>query len=127
VVQWRDRKRMCVEPRVTGLNGLVLLRLIWGGVAAGLMPMTNAWVGDALPYEPRQATLARLLRGFLGGMSLGQLADSRFGVHSGAWRCALLVLAPGRRLVAVVVTSRMNQINVPCTPVSAADLGVPSP
>jgi hypothetical protein len=60
-------------------------------------------------------------------MSLGQLADSQFGEHSGVWRCALLVLAPGRRLVAVVVTSRMNQIDALCTLVSAADLGVPSP
>lgn len=82
---------------------LVATRVAWGMAAAGVIPLSMAWIGDAVPYERRQATLAQLLTGTLGGMMAGQLAgglfaDSRFG-----WRGAFLTLSAGYALVAVLL------------------------
>jgi hypothetical protein len=38
---------------------LLLARAAWGIAAAGIIPLSMAWIGDAVPYEERQATLAR--------------------------------------------------------------------
>ncbi len=105
-------------------DDLVLMRLFWGAAAAGVMPMSIAWVGDAFPYERRQAALARLLLGFLGGMLLGQIAGGQFGEQSGGWRAAFLVLAPWYGLAAVLLASRMKKINALSTPSIAVRLGV---
>jgi predicted MFS family arabinose efflux permease len=43
-----------------------------GAAAAGIIPLTMAWVGDNVPYEHRQETLARLLGATLSGMIAGQ-------------------------------------------------------
>ena len=46
-----------------------------GGIAAaGVIPLAMAWIGDTVPYNQRQATLARLLTGTISGMMAGQLA-----------------------------------------------------
>lgn len=37
---------------------IVLLRALTGAAAAGLIPLTIAYIGDTVPYERRQATLA---------------------------------------------------------------------
>jgi predicted MFS family arabinose efflux permease len=84
-------------------DALVVLRMAWGMAAAGVIPLSMAWIGDAVPYERRQATLAQLLTGTLGGMMAGQLAgglfaDSRFG-----WRGAFLALSAGYAVVAVLL------------------------
>ncbi|HSV45329.1 MAG TPA: MFS transporter, partial [Ramlibacter sp.] len=41
-----------------GFEGLVGLRVLWGMAAAGVIPLAMAWIGDTVPYEQRQATLA---------------------------------------------------------------------
>lgn len=110
----------------SSFEGLVLMRLLWGAAAAGLMPMSIAWVGDAFPYEHRQAALARLLLGFLGGMLLGQIAGGQFGEQPGGWRGAFLVLAPGYGLVALFLASRMKRMHSLSTSTTAVRLGVPS-
>jgi predicted MFS family arabinose efflux permease len=84
-------------------DSLVVLRVVWGMAAAGVIPLAMAWIGDTVPYERRQATLAQLLTGTLGGMMAGQLAgglfaDSRFG-----WRGAFLTLSAGYAVVAVML------------------------
>jgi len=40
---------------------IVLLRALTGAAAAGLIPLTIAYIGDTVPYERRQATLAMLV------------------------------------------------------------------
>ena len=54
------------------LDALVLARGLMGAAAAGIIPLTMAWVGDNVPYEHRQETLARLLGATLSGMIAGQ-------------------------------------------------------
>lgn len=42
-------------------SAIVLLRALTGAAAAGLIPLTIAYIGDTVPYERRQATLAMLV------------------------------------------------------------------
>jgi predicted MFS family arabinose efflux permease len=93
----------------SGFDALVWMRVGWGMAAAGVIPLAMAWIGDAVPYERRQATLAQLLTGTLAGMMAGQLAgglfaDSRFG-----WRGAFLTLTAGYTVVAVALLLRLRQ------------------
>lgn len=74
------------------LEQLVLARVVMGGTAAGIVPMTIAWIGDSFPYEQRQETLARLLTatvsGMIAGLWLGAWITEAFG-----WRQVFVVLA----------------------------------
>ncbi|HEX5660390.1 MAG TPA: MFS transporter [Polyangiales bacterium] len=40
---------------------IVILRALTGAAAAGLIPLTIAYIGDTVPYERRQATLGMLI------------------------------------------------------------------
>ena len=61
-----------------------------------------AWVGDLVPYEQRQATLARLLIGTVLGLAGGQLIGGVSGDVFG-WRSTFLVLATLYVLVAALL------------------------
>lgn len=54
------------------LDALVIGRALMGAAAAGVIPLTMAWVGDNVSYEQRQETLARLLGATVSGMIAGQ-------------------------------------------------------
>jgi predicted MFS family arabinose efflux permease len=92
----------------TGFEQLVVLRVVWGMAAAGVIPLAMAWIGDAVPYEQRQATLARLLTGTLGGMMGGQLAGGLFADTAPGWRGAFFTLAAGYAVVAVLLLLRVR-------------------
>lgn len=73
------------------LEWLVAARALMGATAAGIVPMTIAWIGDQVTYEERQETLARLLgatvSGMIAGMWLGAWITEAIG-----WRQVFLVL-----------------------------------
>lgn len=94
----------------TGFDALVMLRVLWGLSAAGVIPLGMAWVGDAVPYEQRQATLARLLMGTLSGMMAGQLAGGLFADSSYGWRGAFGTLAVGYLAVGALLLVRLRRI-----------------
>jgi len=56
------------------LGQLVAVRLLAGGACAALIPLSMAWIGDAVPYEARQRVLARFMTGATLGMVFGQVA-----------------------------------------------------
>ncbi len=56
----------------SNLHQLILARLLSGATAAGIIPLSMAWIGDTTPYEQRQATLARFLGGQIIGIVGGQ-------------------------------------------------------
>ncbi len=82
---------------------LVWTRVAWGMCAAGVMPLAMAWIGDNVPYEQRQATLARFVAGSLTGMMAGQLAGGLFADSSLGWRGAFLSLSVGFALMAFLL------------------------
>jgi len=74
------------------LDTLVAARAWMGAMAAGIVPMTIAWIGDTVPYAQRQETLARLLgatvSGMIAGLWLGAWITEVLG-----WRPVFAVLA----------------------------------
>lgn len=93
-----------------GFEALVALRVIWGVAAAGVIPLAMAWVGDTVPYEQRQVTLARLLMGSLSGMMAGQLAGGLFADSAAGWRGAFLAVCAGYLAIAVLLLLRLRHI-----------------
>jgi predicted MFS family arabinose efflux permease len=74
------------------LGWLVAFRVLSGGTAAAIIPLSMAWIGDAVPYARRQSTLARLLTGTILGMIGGQIIGGIFADTLG-WRLAFVFLA----------------------------------
>jgi len=82
----------CAASAVTSLAcalaptfpALVVARLFAGGTAGALIPLSLAWIGDAIPYERRQPVLARFLLGQMFGIALGQLVGGLGADHWGA-------------------------------------------
>jgi len=82
---------------------LLAWRALWGMAAAGIVPLAMAWIGDAVAYEARQATLARLLLGTLSGMVIGQLLGGLFAETALGWRGAFGVLGVGYWVVGALL------------------------
>jgi len=96
-----------------GFDALVGARVAWGMAAAGVIPLSMAWIGDAVPYERRQATLAQLLTGTLAGMMAGQLAGGLFADSRLGWRGAFFSLAAGYTVIAILLALRVRQLPPP--------------
>ena len=71
---------------------LVLSRAAMGAAAAGIIPLSMAWIGDQVAYEQRQETLARLMAATVTGMMAGQWFGG-FATETLGWRTAFGVLA----------------------------------
>lgn len=89
---------------------LLAARAGWGVAAAGIIPMAMAWIGDAVPYEERQPTLARFLVGTLTGMMAGQLLGGLFADASVGWRGAFALMALGYGAIACLLLLRLRHI-----------------
>jgi predicted MFS family arabinose efflux permease len=74
-------------PIRPNLNMLIAARVMTALVAAAIIPLSLAWIGDAVPYERLQATLARVGLGTTLGIVGGQLIGGLFTDTLG-WRWA---------------------------------------
>jgi predicted MFS family arabinose efflux permease len=75
-----------------GLGWLTAARVLNGAAAAGIIPLAMAWIGDHVPWERRQAVLARLLGNVVIGMIAGQWLAGTFADTLG-WRSGFVVVA----------------------------------
>ena len=66
-------------------------RMLMGAFAAGIIPLTMAWIGDRVPYERRQEVLARLLTYTVLGMMLGSWAGGAIA-QAASWRIAFVAV-----------------------------------
>ena len=73
------------------LDVLTIARAVNGASTAAVIPLSMAWIGDAVPYERRQAILARFLSGQVLGLLGGQVVGGFFSDHFG-WRWGFAVL-----------------------------------
>lgn len=74
------------------LDWLIASRVLTGVAAAGIIPLSMAWIGDSVAYEVRQEVLARLLGATVFGMICGQWLGGLISEWTG-WRSAFAVLA----------------------------------
>ncbi|MDX2204401.1 MAG: MFS transporter [Hyphomicrobiaceae bacterium] len=94
------------------LLSLVASRFLAGAGAAAVIPLAFAWVGDVVPYDKRQAVLARFLSGQIMGIVFGQAMGGILGDLAG-WRMTMalvgaLHLGAGAMLVAEMRRSRVG-------------------
>jgi predicted MFS family arabinose efflux permease len=73
------------------LDMLVLARMLTALGAAAIIPLSLAWIGDAVAYELRQETLARVGLGTTLGITGGQLLGGVFTDTLG-WRWAFVFM-----------------------------------
>jgi MFS family permease len=88
---WAGVATVC-SAAMPSLGPLVLVRFLGGAGAAAVIPVAIAWIGDVVPYERRQATIARFLSGQILGSIFGQTAGGVFGEFL-SWRWVFLLLA----------------------------------
>ena len=91
------------------LDALVVARILLGATAAGIIPLSMAWIGDTVHYEQRQATLARFMGGQILGAIGGQFIGGVFADTLG-WRWAFAFLASLYLVIGAIVLleSRAN-------------------
>lgn len=95
-------------------------RLISGATAAAIVPLSMAWIGDHVPYEQRQATLARFLLGSISGLAIGQLIGGVFADTIG-WRWAFVWMAAVYFIVGGLLISKRKMVpEKPHTPTQGA-------
>ena len=99
---------------------LVVMRGFMGAAAAGVIPLSMAWVGDRVPYERRQETLAKLMSatviGMMSGLWFGGVTADTLG-----WRGAFVALAI---LFALAAGLLLKLLQGQALPVSADAPGV---
>jgi len=76
----------------TDLVMLEYARLLAGTFAAAVVPLALAWVGDSVPYDKRQATLAKFINATILGVILGHVLGGFFADTVG-WRWAFVLLS----------------------------------
>ena len=96
---------------------LVLSRAAMGAAAAGIIPLSMAWIGDQVPYAQRQETLARLMGATVTGMMAGQWFGG-FATETLGWRAAFAVLSL-LFLTAAVLLFRYARGGLASTPAAA--------
>lgn len=75
------------------MQALVLARAAMGAGTAAIVPLTVAWIGDTVPLEQRQQTLARYSGFTVVGMVFGPLLGGLFA-QTLSWRLAFVLLVP---------------------------------
>ncbi|ALK88359.1 MFS transporter [Limnohabitans sp. 63ED37-2] len=105
----------------TNLPMLVIMRGFMGAAAAGIIPLSMAWVGDQVPYERRQETLAKLMSATVLGMMSG-LWFGGFAADTVGWRGAFVVLAAMFGVAAVLLRRLRLQNKSQMQPVAAPGL-----
>jgi predicted MFS family arabinose efflux permease len=74
------------------IDQLLIARVVSGAAAAGIVPLTMAWIGDTVPYERRQEVLAKLLGATVFGMIAGQWLGALLA-QSFNWRVSFALLS----------------------------------
>ena len=88
-----------LAPTHTALMGA---RLVAGATAAAIIPLSMAWLGDAVPYERRQPVLARFLIGQITGFAVGVWLGGYAAEHL-PWRAPFFVIEAFFLVVAITL------------------------
>lgn len=89
------------------LEALTVARLVAGAFAASAIPLAFAWIGDAVPFERRQAVLSRFLSAQLSGIVLGQAAGGALGDLLG-WPAVYLLIGALHMLAGLAMLAELR-------------------
>jgi predicted MFS family arabinose efflux permease len=87
---------------VPNLWTFIALRLLTGAVAAAMIPLSIAYIGDKFPYEHRQSALGRFISALMLGQVLSASLGGVFGEHL-SWRGIFLVFGVAGLAVAALL------------------------
>jgi MFS transporter, YNFM family, putative membrane transport protein len=93
------------------LGALAVLRLGVGAMAAAVVPLSIAYIGDGTPYEVRQGVLARLLSGQILGMLAAQ-ALGGIGADYVGWRGVFAALSVVYAIVGITLWRELRSPRV---------------
>ncbi|MEY2782455.1 MAG: Inner rane transport protein YnfM [Pseudomonadota bacterium] len=105
-----------ITSQVSDFEVLVVLRGFMGAAAAGIIPLSMAWIGDQVAYDRRQETLAKLMGYTVSGMMVGLWFGGFAAEHLG-WRTALAVVSCVFAVAAFLLWRKLHQ--TPVTPPAA--------
>lgn len=94
-----------LAPDLATLNAF---RFINGAACAGLIPLSLAWIGDKVPLERRQQTLARFASAAIFGLILGQICGGIMTDTVG-WRWAFVPPALAYLTAGAALLSRRKE------------------
>ena len=105
-----------ITSQVRDFQVLVVLRGFMGAAAAGIIPLSMAWIGDQVAYNRRQETLAKLMGYTVTGMMVGLWFGGFAAEHLG-WRTALVVVSCVFALAAGLLWRKLR--HTPALPLGA--------
>ncbi len=85
-----------------GPHSLMAARLLAGASAGAVIPLSMAWIGDAVPYANRQPVLARFLTGQITGFAVGMWGGGYAAEHLD-WRAPFFAIAALFAVASVVL------------------------
>jgi len=88
---------------------LLLGRIMSGATAAAIVPLSMAWIGDHVPYDQRQATLAQFMTGTILGMTSGLVLGGLFTDTLG-WRASFWFLALVYTVIGLLLLSQLSKV-----------------
>lgn len=105
------------------LEGIAAARLLAGIMAAAIVPLAIAWVGDVVAQADRQSILARFMSGQILGLLAGQIGGGVLGEFFG-WRSAFGVIGAAYLLavLGLVAELRRNPAVLERPPGSSGDI-----
>ena len=101
------------------LGPLMVARFLAGAGAAAVIPVAVAWIGDVVPYERRQAVLARYISGQILGIVFGQAAGGLLGELIG-WRATLAMLGIVHLAAGLLLLGEMRRLKTGVAPAGRA-------
>lgn len=91
------------------LRLLVVMRAFMGAAAAGIIPLSMAWIGDQVAYDRRQETLAKLMGYTVSGMMVGLWFGGFAAEHLG-WRAAFAVVSALFSVAALMLWRKLRSM-----------------
>ncbi|BAY98394.1 putative MDR related permease [Tolypothrix tenuis PCC 7101] len=88
---------------------LTLLRFLTGVVAAGIIPVTLAYIGDNFPYEQRQTAIGKYLSALVLGQILGGSLGGIFGQYV-SWRELFLVFGVVSLVISIELWRKIGKL-----------------